>query len=121
MNRKLTTYLAHAKIMMKRNQLLSTLCFMINISINGFILKNLDLMKPLSCLENFYTTDIKIIELKNHIADYLTMNMFNTQNKPSTSILTIEVKRNTACIEFKECGIGHVYNILIWKHSSRGH
>ena len=30
---------------------------------------------------NFYTTDIKIIELKNnHTADYLTINMFNMQN-----------------------------------------
>ena len=66
--------------MMKRNQLLSTLCLMITININGFIPENLDLMKPLTCLENFYTTDIKIIELKNHTADYLTINMFNMQN-----------------------------------------
>ena len=69
MKRKLTTHLAHAKIMMKRNQLLSNLCFMINININGFIPENLELMKSFTCLENFYTTDIKIIELKNHIAD----------------------------------------------------
>ena len=66
--------------MMKRNQLLSTLCLMITININGFIPENLDLMKPLTCLENFYTTDIKIIGFKNHIADYLTINMFNMQN-----------------------------------------
>ena len=66
--------------MMKRNQLLSTLCLMITININGFIPENLDLMKPFTCLENFYTTDIKIIEFKNHIADYLTINMFNMQN-----------------------------------------
>ena len=49
-------------------------------NINAFIPENLDLMKPLSCLENFYITDIKIIELKNHTADYLTMNMFYMQN-----------------------------------------
>jgi hypothetical protein len=109
--------------MMKRNQLLLTLCLMINIHINGFIPENLEnYYTTLSCLENYYTTDIKIIELKNHTADYLTINnMFYMQNKPSSSILTILVKRNNSCMEFKECGIGHVYNMLIWKHSSRGH
>ena len=62
------------------------------------------LMKPFTCLENFYATDIKIIELKNHTADYLTMNMFNTQNKPSSSILTIHTKRNTISRESRNSG-----------------